>query len=187
MTEMSFLLSLQAMHGTAFDSVMMAATDAGNSGKIWIALAALLALFRRTRPVGIALFAALAADVCVSNGILKHLFARPRPCAIETGVAMLEACPATFSFPSGHTAASFTAVGVLLASREWKLAAAAVPAALLIAFSRLWLFAHFPTDVIGGAVAGLPIGAATWLFLTRIPAFRRFLARSLGQGRLSHA
>ena len=170
MTEMSFLLSLQAMHGTAFDSVMMAATDAGNSGKIWIAL-----------------FAALAADVCVTNGILKHLFARPRPCAIETGVAMLEACPATFSFPSGHTAASFAAVGVLLARREWELVAAAVPAARLLACSRLWLFAHFPTDVIGGAVAGLLIGAATWFFLTRIPAFSRFLARSLGQRTLSHA
>ena len=95
--------------------------------------------------------------------------------------------PRDVLLPLGAHGASFTAVGVLLASREWKLAAAAVPAALLIAFSRLWLFAHFPTDVIGGAVAGLLIGAATWLFLTRIPAFRRFLARSLGQGRLSHA
>ena len=133
---------------------MMAATRVGNAGEIWIALAAVLLCSKKTRPVSIAIIVSLFADLFISNGLLKFLFARPRPCAIETGVSMLQACPPSFSFPSGHTAVSFTVLGVLLASREFKIALAALPVALLIAFSRLWLFAHFPTDVLGGCCRG---------------------------------
>ena len=124
--------------------------------------------------MSIAIIVSLFADLFISNGLLKFLFARPRPCAIETGVTMLQACPTSFSFPSGHTAVSFTVLGVLIASREFKIALAALPVALLIAFSRLWLFAHFPTDVLGGVVVGLALGYGTWHLLLLIPAFRRF-------------
>lgn len=125
--------------------------------------------------MSIAIIVSLFADLFISNGLLKFLFARPRPCAIETGVTMLQACPTSFSFPSGHTAVSFTVLGVLIASREFKIALAALPVALLIAFSRLWLFAHFPTDVLGGGVVvGLALGYGTWHLLLLIPAFRRF-------------
>ena len=177
MSEMSFLLSLQALHGTFFDSIMMAATRVGNAGEIWIALAAVLLCSKKTRPVSIAIIVSLFAD----------LFARPRPCAIETGVSMLQACPPSFSFPSGHTAVSFTVLGVLLASREFKIALAALPVALLIAFSRLWLFAHFPTDVLGGVAVGLVIGYGTWHLLLLIPAFKRLWNRSNREEALTQA
>ena len=82
---------------------------------------------------------------------------------------------------------SFTVLGVLLASREFKIALAALPVALLIAFSRLWLFAHFPTDVLGGVAVGLVIGYGTWHLLLLIPAFKRLWNRSNREEALTQA
>ena len=62
--------------------------------------------------------------------------------------------PVDHSFPSGHTAASFAAAGAMYFSKykHWKVFGVI---ALAIAFSRLYLYVHFPTDVIGGAALGI--------------------------------
>ena len=74
-----------------------------------------------------------------------------------------------------------------LTGREFKIALAALPVALLIAFSRLWLFAHFPTDVLGGVAVGLVIGYGTWHLLLLIPAFKRLWNRSNREEALTQA
>ena len=136
----------------------------GDKGFIWIAAALLLVLFPRTRRLGVAVAAALAIEIFLCSGLIKPLAARIRPCDINTGIQMLVARPTDYSFPSGHTAASFAAASALYfrRSRWW------LPAGLLAALiwagalgcSRLYLYVHFPTDVLGGAALGILSG---WL------------------------
>lgn len=139
------------------DSGMTFITGLGNSGKIWIACTLLLLLIPRTRKAGLAMGIALALEVISCNIILKPFVARVRPCDVNTAVQLLIERPLDYSFPSGHTAVSFAAASSLYFGRKklW------IPAAILaglIAFSRLYLYVHYPTDVLAGALIGIMIG-----------------------------
>ena len=140
------------------DAVMCFITKLGNVGMIWIVLAVILLLIPKTRKTGIIILAALCIDLVVCNGILKNLFARIRPCDVNTHIQLLIARPDDFSFPSGHTAASFAAVAALYFSGERKLWKPALVLACLIAFSRLYLYVHYPTDILGGILVGIAAG-----------------------------
>ena len=99
-------------------------------------------------------------DVIVCNGILKNLFARTRPFDVNEAVQLLITAPKDFSFPSGHTAASFAAVAALYFTGEKKPWKVSLVLAVLIAFSRMYLYVHYPTDILGGVLVGLGAGAA---------------------------
>lgn len=142
------------------DAVMCFITKLGNAGMIWIVLAVILLLIPKTRKSGLVMMAALCIDLVVCNGILKNLFARIRPCDVNTQIQLLIARPDDFSFPSGHTAASFAAVAALYFSGERKLWKPALILACLIAFSRLYLYVHYPTDILGGILVGIAAGYA---------------------------
>ena len=137
--ELIFLNALQALRTPALDGVMRFFTHLGDSGFVWLVLTALLLAFRRTRRAGWVLAAALLFDAVLCNILLKPVVGRIRPCDILTEVELLIPRPEDFSFPSGHTAASFASV---------------------TAFSRMYLCVHFPTDILGGAVLGTACG---WL------------------------
>ena len=108
--------------------------------------------------------AALVVDVVLCNGILKNLFRRIRPCDINTSIQLLVARPDDFSFPSGHTAASFAAVAALRFAEERRLWIPASALAVCIAFSRLYLYVHYPTDILGGIAVGIFAGyAGNWI------------------------
>lgn len=142
---------------------------------IWILLTAILLLIPKYRPYGVAAALALISMQLISNGIIKPLVARPRPCWLVTSVPLLISNPQDFSFPSGHTAASLAVTTVLfLLHHPWRKWAFAW--AMLIAFSRLYLFVHFPTDVFGGAVIGMFLGWMTVMGL-RIYAAKKSTQR----------
>ena len=146
------------------DTVLPAVSWICNHGEVWIILAAVLLLLRkRDRWVGVSVALALVLDLVCCNLILKPLVDRVRPFAVNTAVELLTAPPLDASFPSGHTAASFAAVFALKASgsRLWK---PALVLAAAIAFSRLYLYVHWPSDVLFGAVLGTALGyAGAWL------------------------
>lgn len=106
-----------------------------------------------------AVTAALILDVILCNGILKNLVARVRPCDVNTTVQLLIPRPEDYSFPSGHTAASFaTTAALFFAGKKKKLWIPALGLSVLIAFSRLYLYVHYPTDVLGGLLVGILCG-----------------------------
>ena len=158
--ELGILNWIQASCRTEFlDAAMPMVSALCNHGEIWIALAAILLFTRRFRRTGAVLALALLLDALCCNAILKPLIARARPCDVNAAAELLIARPADWSFPSGHTAASFAAVGALLWERS-KLWGPAFVLAVLIAFSRLYLYIHWPSDVLAGAALGAALGFA---------------------------
>ena len=144
------------------DFLMPKITALGNGGAIWIVAAAAMTVSKKYRKYGIAMFAALAAGVLVGNVCLKHLIARSRPCWIEN-VSLLIGNPTDYSFPSGHTLSSVIGAFMLTAANR-KFGLLAIPLAALIGFSRLYLFVHFPSDVLASMVIGILIGTITvWI------------------------
>ena len=139
------------------DFIMPIITIFGDAGIFWIAWAVLLLLFPKTRKTGLGMGIALLLGVVICNIILKPAVARPRPYDMqeELGVMikLLVERQHDFSFPSGHTIASFESCTVLMLGNK-KLGIPATILAILIAFSRLYLYVHYPTDVIVSVILG---------------------------------
>lgn len=157
--EFSILYALQALHTPWMDEIMKGITSLGNKGWIWILTGVILFLFKKTRKTGTAVLLSLLAVLLLGNLILKPSVARLRPCWLDRSVPLLIEVPKDYSFPSGHSMASFAAAASLwFADRRW--GCLALLLAGLIAFSRLYLFVHFPTDVLCGILLGI---LAAWL------------------------
>ena len=148
------------------DFIMPRITALGNAGIIWIILAAVLLCIPRYRRCGEVLAAGLLAGLVFGNLLIKPLIHRPRPCWLYE-VQLITKIPSDYSFPSGHTYSSFTAAFLLLRyNKRWGIAALAL--AVLIAFSRMYLYAHFPTDVLGGIVLAVAVSTAVTAIDKRI-------------------
>ena len=152
--EIQILNWLQGLHTPVLDKIMCFITHLGDAGIIWIVFTIVLLLIPKTRKSGVIMAAALIVDVLLCNVLLKNLVARTRPFDINTAVQLLIEKPHDYSFPSGHTAASFASVTALYLAKEKKLWKAALVLAVLIALSRLYLYVHYPTDIIGGVIFG---------------------------------
>ena len=118
----------------------------------------LLDRFMVTRKSGVYMAVALIADLIICNVILKPIVARVRPYSINQTVQLLVTPLKDYSFPSGHTAASFASVSALYFAGRKRMAAGALIVSVLIAFSRMYLYVHYPTDVLGGLIIGLLCG-----------------------------
>ena len=156
--ELSILDWFQTLHTPFLDKIMVFITRLGDAGIIWIVLSIVLLLIPKTRKSGVVMVAALVVDVILCNIVLKNLVARTRPYDVNTGVHLLVAKLHDYSFPSGHTAASFASVTALYLAGEKKLWKFALVLACLIAISRLYLYVHYPTDVLGGILFGVISG-----------------------------
>ena len=161
--EFAFLDWLYQFRNPVMNTISIFFDYAGAHGEIWIAFTLLLLLFRRTRKAGFAMAVALVLYMAAGHFFLKPLFARPRPCDVNTAITILVKRPHGHSFPSGHTASAFAAAFALWLQNR-KLGVPALVLAAFIAFTRLYLYVHFPTDVLGGLVLGLALGFfASWL------------------------
>ena len=100
---------------------------------------------------------ALLCGLIVGNLTLKPLIGRIRPYDLNPGVSLLIDKLHDFSFPSGHTLSSFEGATVLLI-RDKRFGIPAMILAAIIALSRLYLYVHYPTDVLAGAVLGITFG-----------------------------
>ena len=158
--EFRILDALQQIHTPVLTAVMKAVTALGDGGIVWIILAVVLLLIPKTRKTGSVVAIALILDLIICNGILKNLVARTRPYDIQTTVKILIHKPSDYSFPSGHTAAAFAAtMGLYFAKdRDRRLWIPALILSVLIVFSRLYFYVHYPTDILGGVLIGTLCG-----------------------------
>lgn len=130
-------------------------THLGDRGYLWIAITVLLLLFKKTRKAGFACLIALLCSGLIDNVILKNAVARMRPYDALDGVKLLIERQKDFSFPSGHTGTGFAVAGVIFFSTKRKYGIPILCFAGLIAFTRLYLGVHYPTDVLAGVIIGL--------------------------------
>ena len=170
--ELKILDWIQTIHTPIVDAFMCFITSLGNVGAIWIVLAVVLIAIPKTRKSGIIVAAALIIDVVLCSGILKNVFRRIRPFDVNTAIQVLITKPRDFSFPSGHTSASFAAATALYLAKERKLFIPTLVLACLIAFSRMYLYVHYPTDILGG----LLIGIASAVIVYKCQENQKFLA-----------
>lgn len=148
----------QHLHTDLLDSIMPWISRLANSGGIWLLLGVLLmTLNRKERRVGGQVLLSMLLSLFFCNLILKNTVGRLRPFVQNPLVELLIAAPGDPSFPSGHSSVSFAAAAVLMlngSKGRW----AALVLAGLIAFSRLYLYVHFPSDVLAGAALGIVCG-----------------------------
>lgn len=139
------------------DWFMPVITVLGDGGIFWILFTLALLAIPRTRRLGLVCAVSLLIDLALCNGLLKNLIARTRPYDVNPDIVLLVSKPGDYSFPSGHSAASFTVVGALYFNRS-RLWIPACALSAVIALSRLYLYVHYPTDVLGGAACGIFFG-----------------------------
>ena len=155
----------QYMQSDFLDFIMPYITILGDAGIFWIACSVILMLVPKQRKAGFSMGIALIFGVVVCNMILKPLVGRIRPYDYNLEVLklnwedflihgkLLVDTPHDFSFPSGHTIASFEA-SVALYKNNKRLGIPALILAVLISFSRMYLYVHYPTDVIASVILG---------------------------------
>ena len=157
----------------------------GDHGYFFIALVVVLCIFRKTRKIGVTLAIGMIIGVLVNNVFLKNLIARPRPYDTvslfkDYWLAHSNVLMNSYSFPSGHTTmASVIGVGLFLTvNKKFRWAFLLIP--LLMGWSRIALFVHYPSDVLFGLIvgAGSMVGA---YFLSKL-LFKWKLAQDLTSG-----
>ena len=160
------------------DVLMPMITLLGDAGIFWIAIAVVLLCMKKTRRVGLGMGFALIMGLLVCNVTLKPLVGRIRPYDYQEQefqkiIPLLIERQHDFAFPSGHTIASFEAATVIAINhKKWGIAAMVL--AVLIAFSRLYLYVHYPTDVICSIILGTGFAfLGNWLagkIMNKLPA-----------------
>lgn len=146
------------VRNTVCDVFFKGVTHLGDAGIFWILLTVVLLCFRQTRKAGIYSACGLIASLVVNNLILKNLVGRVRPYEMVEGLQCIVAPAIDASFPSGHTGASFASAVSMYRQLPRGFAVFLIVLASLIAFSRLYVGIHYPTDVLGGFVTGTGIG-----------------------------
>lgn len=165
--EYGVLQLIQQMHSDILNKIMIFITSLGNGGMVWIILAIALLLFKSTRKCGITVLVALIFQLLLGNILLKNIFSRLRPFYDYPTVKLLIDKPGGFSFPSGHTFSSFAAATAVFLHNK-KMGIPALVLASLIAFSRLYLFVHYPTDILAGVIFGILTAFAADFFIDKL-------------------
>ena len=135
-------------------------TSVGNLGIIWIVISVLLMTKKDYRVLGQTILIALVITTIIGEGIIKNIVKRKRPFYGDDDKELLISRPITYSFPSGHTASSF-AVAAVFIKTDNAASLEIILLACLIAFSRIYLGVHYPSDVIGGGIIGVLCGSIT--------------------------
>jgi len=174
--EIQILHWFETLHNPITNPIFYVITTLGNAGWFWIVLAVLMltVLPKKYKKVGLTMAIALILSLIFCNGIMKHLWARPRAFWVvgqnfvvgnefENLYGIFNSIH-DYSFPSGHSSASFAAAVSIFMWRK-KEGSAALVLAALIAFSRLYFTVHYPTDVLVGTITGALYGVAAYFIV----------------------
>jgi undecaprenyl-diphosphatase len=152
--ELDLLNWFQGIRNEVLDVIVPKITFLGGAGWFWILVALVFMIIPFNRKIGFQSGLALIITALICNIILKPGIMRARPCWIFEEIELLVKIPTDFSFPSGHSNASF-AVATCIFMRNKKLGIPFLVLAACIALSRLYVFVHWPTDVLAGIIIGV--------------------------------
>lgn len=151
------------LHTSFLDYILSVITSLGDGKFIWIALTYLLMWDKKTRKYGVLLCISLILSTYLGDGILKPLIKRNRPYLDYPSITLLLKKPGGYSFPSGHTMAAFTSATILYHYKKY-FGILLYLFALLMGYSRVYFFFHYPVDVLTGAILGTMVGIFTIKF-----------------------
>ena len=153
--DFNILYAIQNIRTPMLDKIFVTISSIpGDYGQMWVVLGVLLLLFKKTRKCGLVMIASYLLVYGVGQYVLKDLIARPRPCHIDETIELLVKKPSSYSCPSTHSAWAFAATtSVYLFNKKYGLLTYIFSS--LVAFSRMYLFVHFPSDVLLGIVLGI--------------------------------
>lgn len=167
-----FYFCNQGLSNWFFDAIFPFLTDLNKMpvalvlvGILWVLL--LTKSSRHGRIAALLLLPAIVVGDQLNSAFLKYIIERPRPCLELANVHLLVGCGSGYSFPSSHAVNNFSAAIVLayfLPRWSW----AFFSFAALIAFSRVYVGVHYPSDVVAGAVIGLAIGGAVIIVFRQV-------------------
>ena len=132
------------------DHIMPYVSGINDHGILAIIGVIVLLLWARYRKVGITACGSLAVEFIIVNLLIKPNVQRTRPFYVLEDLHL--------SFPSGHTGSAFAVATVMLICMPAKYGVTAIVISALIALSRLYNAAHYPTDVLGGMIIGIITG-----------------------------
>lgn len=175
---------VEKIHNYGIDAIiepiLVFLTNLFDTGIIWIIIALILFCFKKTRRAGLVMGAALLVMMVCNNLILKNFFARPRPFnldwpALKSGWKYvypgLVDKPDSYSFPSGHSSSGFAAATGLATSKKAYFYIPGFLLAAIVAFSRIYVMVHYPTDVLFGMLFGIIYGLIAMLICKWIISF----------------
>ena len=145
------------MRSKRMDRLMSLITELGDKGILWLSEAAVLMMIKKYRRSAAAILTGLVSGLIAGNLAIKNLVRRSRPCWTDPISDMLVSIPKDYSFPSCHTMSSFMAARVMM-HYDKRIGIPSGIIASLIAFSRMYLYVHFPSDILGGAMLGNILG-----------------------------
>ena len=154
--DLSVLMFIQEhLRIPALTPVWLFITHLADHGLFWIILGIILLIPKKTRLIGFLSLCSLGLGFLATNLWLKNAVARIRPYETYSQLILLVEKEKDFSFPSGHTCVSFAGAGIYfrMMKKPWGLLLLIL--AVLIAFSRLYVAVHYPSDVLGGLLIGL--------------------------------
>lgn len=166
--EFGILYAIQNIHTGFLDKFIIFMMDVtGSYGQLWVILAAVLLFFKKTRKMGFTILISYVLVFLIGQYGLKDLIARPRPCHIDETITLLVSRPSSYSCPSTHSGWAFAAAASVFAwNKKYGIIVGVV--ALLVAFGRLYLFVHFPTDVLFGIVLGIGFAVAAYYIVNAV-------------------
>lgn len=170
--EFSILYAIQELHNPILDQIMIFITTLGDHGLFWIGIGIVCLVLKKHRKMGLQVLVSMLFTFIIGNLILKNWFQRERPYVGVDDITLLIPEPGEFSFPSGHTMNGFTAATALFLNNK-KIGIPALILAGIIAFSRMYHFVHFPTDIIGGFCVGTAVAIVVDYVFTKLENRRK--------------
>ncbi|MBQ7943841.1 MAG: phosphatase PAP2 family protein [Lachnospiraceae bacterium] len=161
------------LRNDVLDAIMPLVSKVNNAGMLAILTVVILLLWKKTRETGIIAFVSLFLEYILVNVSLKPIVMRTRPFVVNEALQLLGDYPTDYSFPSGHTGCAFAVAFVCLLCLPKRYGVLAIVVAALIAFSRLYNAAHYPTDVLAAIVIAFITALIAKCTVGRVLANRR--------------
>ncbi|BBF41399.1 phosphatidylglycerophosphatase B [Lachnospiraceae bacterium KM106-2] len=170
---LSGLHHLAIMTGGALTPLFSIISAFAEKGVGMLLLGLCLMGFKKTRKLGVCVFGAICCGALITNVILKDWIARPRPYIdinsiyhswwMYAGKTMETGC----SFPSGHVTGTMAAMTAIFLTCNKKKSWMAFLVVILMGISRNYLMVHYPSDVLGGMIAGA-VAATVSFYITKL-------------------